>query len=118
MIKKNKKSRTVTLYIKPEYDETYKQMAVILQREGRSLSDWVWERIRKYVEAHKAGNEQQTLPHVIETGLPYRAPNECVLCGSLAVFRVRYNGKDHKACASCLKDLKRRGEVGYRRIEK
>lgn len=95
-----KKSRVVHIYLKPEHEETYRKMAEILRREGRSFSDFIWERAEKYALLHGPGNPQQQLPRYGETDEPYVAPKLCEFgdCDnpSVAVGTYSRNGKEKK----------------------
>ncbi len=68
---KNKKSRVLNLYIKPENQILYQQILSILERDGGTLSDFIWKRIAEYTLAHYQGNSQTLLEYA---GLPQTLP--------------------------------------------
>lgn len=74
---KKKKSSVVHIYLKPEKEHVYYKIVKILEREGRSFSDLVWERIESYVRLHEPGNPQQTLPEIVRRKKAYVAPKRC-----------------------------------------
>ena len=73
----NKKHKT--FYIKPECQITITKLAEILEREGKSVSQWILDNAESYVRLHEPGNPQQTLTYIIKNGKPYRArtPSDC-----------------------------------------
>jgi hypothetical protein len=80
MIKMGKTFKHILhLYVKPCYEDDVEKIKEILNREGKSLSDWVMERISIYVSGHWPGNPQKPITEYSELmELPKRV---CVNCG-------------------------------------
>jgi len=104
-LSKNKKSPVVHIYVKPERIHLYHRIRDILRREGKSLSDFIWEQIESYVRLHEPGNPQQRIDRFINHDKPYIAPVKCGFgskknpCDKPAVaIAISESGKEMPVC--------------------
>jgi len=97
----------VELYVPEEKKRLIKIAKKLLEKEGKTLSNFFIERLEEYVRLHEAGNPQQTLTHLFKNGKPYRAPSQCG-CGRLAEYWFFAENIKLKVCKVCLQSLKMR----------
>jgi len=76
---KAKRYQILHLYVKKSRLLLHDQMQRIMQREGKSFSEFLWDAVESYVRLHEPGNPQQRLDVIMKLGKAYHAPNP--ICG-------------------------------------
>ena len=107
-IHKKGNDNKLTLYVRSNKKEIVDKARKILERENSSLSQFLIEKLEALVNLHSPGNPQQTLPHMIEAGGPYVAPQKCYFCPREPVgFALSLqNNKKYPACSKHLEELR------------
>lgn len=83
---KKKKTKVHRFYVPEFFQPTISILKEILEREGRSLSEWIRENAEHYVRLHEPGNPQTRIDVIMETGKAYHADGP--ICGVKDCFRT------------------------------
>lgn len=86
-------------YIPSNYEQTFIELAKILKRENKSLSEWIRAHAVSYVNLHCPGNPQQRMDVILKHGRPYRAKLVCG-CGQKATREATLTSGEKVLCCS------------------
>ena len=75
--KLNKKYPILHLYVSQTHKIIHDKLVDILDREGKSVSEWFFDQAEPYVRLHSLGNPQQRLDIILIDKKAYTAPKFC-----------------------------------------
>jgi hypothetical protein len=78
-IRTRTRTRKLTLYVPPQSRLLLENAKATLKREGKSISNFLFEQLESYYRLHEPGNPQQRLDTILKIGKAYHAPGR--ICG-------------------------------------
>jgi hypothetical protein len=108
-ISSSSSSRERRFYIPKDFEQTMIELEKILARERKSLSEWIRDQAKPYVNLHSLGNPQQVIERFMDGKGAYISKDPCFLgCGRLSSFLASFGNdeKKYKVCkvhANCIR---------------